>query len=381
MSADVLPFDRYRIAGPHSRAATHGRRMRTALRRFVLAGLWAVSLPAAAQHAADIDPTLAPRPAVMAPRAATSLLLDIARAGEHWIVVGQRGVILRSSDGQHWQQMPSPVDVMLTRVRFFDDTRGWALGYDGAVLETRDGGRSWTLLRFDPQWGKPWFDVLFLDAEHILLAGTNGALMITADGGQTWQSIDTPALEDGPNLYSLAALGDGSLLLAGERGFLARSTDRGATWQRLRSPYSGSYFGALPVGEQGVVIFGLRGHAFYAADLRAAEVLSAEAAQALREAALDPTAAAAHINPVSEVSGWTRLENDDYESLFGGTVTADGRVLLFGMNGHVMQVDLTSRRLHRLPAAPESNLNAGRLAGSDLIVVGTAGVQRLPLTR
>lgn len=322
-----------------------------------------------------------PRPAVIAPRAAGTLLLDVARAGERWVVVGQRGNILLSDDGSSWQQVAVPVDATLTRVRFLDAQRGWAVGYDGTVLATADGGRSWTLLRFDPDWAKPWFDLHFVDADRGLLAGANGALLATGDGGRSWQPIESPALADGANLYNLVALGDGSLLLAGERGFLARSTDRGLNWQRLRSPYTGSYFGALAVGARGAVIFGLRGNAFHATDIDAAAVLTDEALQAMRDAELDPDAAGDTADPVSTVPGWSELANGDFESLFGGAVAPDGRVLLFGMNGRVMQVDFDGRRLARLPLRSDNNMNAGAIAGDALIVVGTAGVQRLPLAR
>lgn len=337
--------------------------------------------PVRAQGNDDSDPSRRPRPAVIAPRAETSLLLDIARAGDHWVVVGQRGNILLSDDGSEWQQVAVPVDATLTRVRFLDALRGWAVGYDGAVLATTDGGRSWALLRFDPEWAKPWFDLHFFDAANGLLAGANGTLLSTSDGGRSWQPVESPALADGPNLYNLVVLGDGSLLLAGERGFLARSTDRGASWQRLRSPYTGSYFGALAVDARGAVIFGLRGNAFHAADIDSAAVLTEEELQAMRDAELDPDAASGTADPVSVVPGWTELTNDDFESLFGGVTAADGRVLLFGMNGRVMQVDFAAGRLTRLPVRSDNNMNAGAVAGDALVVVGTAGVQRLPLAQ
>lgn len=325
------------------------------------------------------DTTLMPVPAMPAPRAATSLLLDLARSGSGWVAVGQHGDILVSGNGRQWQQVPVPVDTTLTRVRFLDATHGWAIGYDGTVLATADGGGSWKLLQFDAAWGRPYFDLLFFDTGHGLLAGANGVLKKTSDGGKTWEAISSDAFGDTPNLYNLVQLGDGSLLLAGERGFLARSTDRGEHWTRLKSPYTGSYFGVLAIGSSGALVFGLRGNAFYAADLGQAALLSAKELEAMHAAADNAESAASNQNPVSEVAGWVHLRHDDTEPLFGGTVEPGGRILLVGQNGRVMQADLAAAALRRVPAQTDINMNAALADGTELITVGTSGIRRLDL--
>ena len=343
-----------------------------------------LSMPSLAQQQDNsddtgTDTTLVPVPAKPAPRAVSSLMLDLARAGSTWVAVGQRGNILLSSDGNKWQQVPAPADTTLTRVRFLDATHGWAIGYDGTILDTSDGGKTWKLEQFDASWGKPYFDILFFDAGNGLLAGANGMLKKTSDGGKTWDQVNSDVFADTPNLYNLTPLGDGSLLLAGERGFLARSIDKGATWTQLKSPYTGSYFGALATGPSGVLLYGLRGNAFYAADIAKAAPLSAKDLEAMKAAASDAENAGNNQNPVSEVAGWVHLQHDDTEPLFGGTVTADGRILLVGQNGRLMQVDLAGAALKRLPVANEYNMNAALPDGDSLITVGTSGVNRLKL--
>ena len=325
------------------------------------------------------DTTLVPVPSRPAPRASKALLLDIARAGDTMVAVGLRGDILLSTDGDKWQQVPAPADTMLVRVRFLDAQHGWAIGYDGTILSTEDGGKDWKLLQFDASWGRPWFDILFFDADHGLVAGANGILKKTADGGKTWDTIQNDIFSDSPNLYNLTALGDGSLLIAGERGFMARSTDKGATWTQLKSPYTGSYFGALPIGSSGALIFGLRGNAFYAADIAKAAPLTAAELAAMRAAANDASAAAGAQNPVSEVAGWVHLQHDDTEPLFGGVIGSDGHVLLVGQNGRVMQADLAAGALKRIDVSTDINMNAALLDSKGLITVGTSGVNRVAL--
>ena len=81
-------------------------------------------------------------------KAATSLLLDVASAGDRLVEVGERGHILYSDNkGQSWVQARVPTSVMLTRVFFVTPTMGWAVGHDGNVLFTQDGAVTWELQR------------------------------------------------------------------------------------------------------------------------------------------------------------------------------------------------------------------------------------------
>jgi len=325
------------------------------------------------------DTTLVPVPARILPRAESGLLLDVARTGSGLVAVGGHGDILVSADGKKWQQVPVPADTTLTRVRFLDGTHGWAVGYDGTVLATSDGGKTWALQQFDAAWGRPYFDILFFDTDNGLLAGANGTLKKTSDGGKTWDAVSSDVFADNPNLYNLIKLGDGSLLIAGERGFMARSTDKGANWTQLKSPYTGSYFGALAVNGSGALIYGLRGNAFYAADVAKAAPLTAKELAAMRAAASDAEAAAGAQNPVSEVAGWVHLKHDDTEPLFGAAVGGDGRILLVGQNGRVMHADLASGALEPVRIQSDINMNAALFDGDSLVTVGTSGIKRVAL--
>src|SRR6185295_6805846 len=94
---------------------------------------------------ADVDPAdPANKPAEHEPFAATSLLLDLARAGSRLVAVGERGHVMLSDDeGATWRQAKSvPTRDMLTAVFFADGEYGWAVGHDETILNTVDGGRS-----------------------------------------------------------------------------------------------------------------------------------------------------------------------------------------------------------------------------------------------
>ena len=309
-----------------------------------------------------------PRPALESVRAARTTLLGIAAAGEQLVAVGQRGHILRSTDGKAWQQAPVPVSAMLNRVRFRDATHGWAVGHDATILATRDGGASWTLQHFDAE-GRPLYDLLFLDDRRIVAIGGYGAYLASADDGATWAPQEFPVAELGQHFNAIARLGDGSLLIAGERGLLARSKDEGATWTLLDSPYTGSWFGVLPAGPKGALVYGLRGNLYVADDVGACPRLDpANYDPFTRETVPDAQAWAK--------TRWRPLERPTLESLFGGARDGDGAVLV-GVNGVVVRVDPAQRKATRVPSPATETLSDLVLRDGRWLAVGRRGAQDL----
>lgn len=250
-----------------------------------------------------------------------SLLLDIDKAGDTLIAVGERGHVAVSKDnGKTWIQSNVPVSVMLTAVDFADDKTGWAVGHGAVILKSTDGGVSWAKqfdgnqanqmiieqaqalvtefeaaveeasedelddleyeleeaqfgledAQFDAEVGasKPLLDVLFLSDKEGFALGSYGFLFKTEDGGKSWVNygdrMDNP---DRFHLNSMTRIAGGALLVAGEAGVMFRSDDNGESWEYVDSPYEGSFFGVLATKEEGVVLaFGLRGNLFRSQD-------------------------------------------------------------------------------------------------------------------
>ncbi len=348
------------------------RMKRRSLAALVVAAVWFAAGAARADDPAQ-DPAQAqraPRPALMAPLAASAPLLDLARAGRRLVAVGARGNIVVSDDGRDWQQVHSPVDVMLTRVFFLDARRGWAVGYDGAILQTGDGGRHWSVQRWVPDRG-PLYDVLFLDAQRGFAVGSYGALLRSDDGGAHWQEIDSPIREPGLHFNAIARLADGTLFIAGERGMLARSADEGASWTMLDSPYRGSMFGVLPSGAHGAMIFGLRGSIYVTDDARAVRSIAVDGWDEFdRETVSDPAALAA--------LGWRHVDSPSHESLFRGIADGD-QALLTGVNGVVLQVPADGGPVRALASAENETLSGLQPFDGQWIAVGLRGARALPV--
>ncbi|MFP6851568.1 MAG: YCF48-related protein [Pseudomonas sp.] len=236
-------------------------------------------------------------------RTQQAVFIDLTRAGDRLVAVGERGLVLLSDDqGQSWRQARVPVSVSLTAVQFVDASHGWAVGHAGVILATQDGGESWRLLLDGVQAAqleveaarralpdaadveaaearlqtaermlvegadKPFLALAFSDARHGVVVGAYGMVLRTDDGGQTWYSIagqiDNPM---GLHLYAITRSGQ-DWFLAGEQGYLARSVDGGDSFSRLQSPYEGSFFTLIGGGDGALFAAGLKGHAFVSHD-------------------------------------------------------------------------------------------------------------------
>jgi hypothetical protein len=309
-----------------------------------------------------------PRPALMAPLAPKSTLLGLAAAGERVVAVGQRGHILVSDDGRDFRQVAVPVNSMLNRVRFRDAKAGWAVGHDATILATTDGGATWTLQHFDPE-GRPLYELIFLGGGRIVAVGGYGTWLVSSDDGASWEPRSFPVADLGQHFNAAARLADGSLLVAGERGLLARSPDDGETWQLLDSPYNGSWFGVLPAGERGALVFGLRGHIYLAEDVSACPTLDPLEYDAFtRESVPDDRALAQ--------TRWQPLPRPTGESLFGGARDGDG-ALLAGVNGVLVRVDPAAATAALLDSPAPETLNDLLRHDERWLGVGRRGIQDL----
>jgi photosystem II stability/assembly factor-like uncharacterized protein len=122
---------------------------------------------------------------------AGATLLQTADGGETWRTGTLVGVPVAASAGNTNERR-----VRFTAANFVDNRRGWAVGTEGRVFATRDGGRTWGAQKSNVS--ADLFDVKFLDEFEGWAAGSQGTLIHTTDGGEHWTLIPsgtTHALE------------------------------------------------------------------------------------------------------------------------------------------------------------------------------------------
>lgn len=215
--------------------------------------------------------------------------IELLNNGEAW-AVGYDGQhvqrVYNSKDrGKSWDAVDVPgTGFTLNAISFSDPQHGWAVGGKGLVIRTKDGGKSWELLkqpthselhevyfansrvgyiagneRFgdkitDEVWGsieifctrdggETWrrcykkdepsivFQIMAPSESVALVALDGNRLIRTDDQGANWQPVDL----SGKKVFSVARASDGALWVVGNKGTFERSEDGGRTWRHGES--------------------------------------------------------------------------------------------------------------------------------------------------
>ena len=130
-----------------------------------------------------------------------------------------------------WASVSSPTNKALYDFGFSGSSTGYAVGAEGTVLKTTDGGKTWKKPSGEPGSGD-FFAVSLLDSKTVLAAGQKGILIKTTDGGSTWQRLETGTEK---NLYDLRMITSSTGFVVGEGGLILKTTDGGKTWKQKPS--------------------------------------------------------------------------------------------------------------------------------------------------
>lgn len=341
---------------------------------------------------AQAAPDRLQRPSPLSASASRAALTAIQTLPDRQVMVGDSGhILLLGADGRV-EQARVPVDLLLTAVHFVDGQMGWAVGHDGVILHSADGGDSWKK-QFDGNqinvllndWAghevehlvqeaaahpqdqalslalenarfavddakaasaggasRPLLDVWFRDASHGWVVGSYGMLLSTVDGGHAWQyqsSLDNP---DRLHLNTVLGLADGTLLVAGEGGRIYRSVDNGEHWQAPVTLGAASFYKLLALNNGHVLAMGFGGALFASRDAGAT---------------------------------WQVLAIPVKAALYGGRQLADGSVLLAGQGGVVLYSDDGEHfRLWRSPSRLPL-LGIGQISAAQVALIGSAGLK------
>jgi photosystem II stability/assembly factor-like uncharacterized protein len=180
--------------------------------------------------------------------------------------VGENGVILKTVDGGvNWVSVNPPVNALFNKVRFLDSAIGYVVGDGGEILKSNDGGDSW--LRLSSGTTENLNDIFVLSSTNICAVGDNGTILLSIDG--TNFSIISQTSGVTANFNGVTFFDTHVGWAVGDTGTLVVTKDGGLTWedqvvtdsrtsQRVTSNLNSVAFynlnDGLVVGDAGVIL-------------------------------------------------------------------------------------------------------------------------------
>ena len=249
------------------------------------------------------------------PLAASQLPMDrvqlnsLVKSKAGLVTGGELGTLLLSPDrGKDWQRASVSTNrqALINQISFASDgLDGMAVGHEGWILHTLDGGKSWKEVAFDEKNGEPLMSIARIPSGAWIAVGAFGRAIRSNDDGASWAPLVFPADADvgDKHMNRIVGSADGQQwLIVGERGLVLRSNDAGENWAVVPPFYNGSFYNAAVLPNGGWLVYGMRGNAYRSTDAQAA---------------------------------WTQADLPVQASFFGHTTTPDGELLLVGQGSLV----------------------------------------------
>lgn len=135
-------------------------------------------------------------------------------------------------------------------VDFLDNNIALAVGTEGGIARTTDGGNNWTYGPFTfantaGVWRKPSLsDVHFVSADVAYAVGSLGCMVKSTDGGVTWTFVNTPLYNNARNINTVWFINENTGYIGGQWNTsdsipkLYVTNNGGATWDSLAAPAS-----------------------------------------------------------------------------------------------------------------------------------------------
>lgn len=155
-------------------------------------------------------------------------LADMSLTGDSsFVACGESGQIIIMKDGV-LSQLSSGISDDLQGIHFVDSLSGWAVGFNGVIIKSTDGGKTWESQSSGTQTSL--HAVHFVDGSLGVAVGHNGVILRTDNGGTIWNRISTSY---GEHLYDVQLNSRSVAFASGGRTHILKTTDGGLAWDRV----------------------------------------------------------------------------------------------------------------------------------------------------
>lgn len=145
------------------------------------------------------------------------------------------GVVYSLFAQQGWVRLNPPVlNIGLMDVKYVDSLNVIAVGGNGIIIQSQDGGCSWT--KRNSNTFAALYEVSFADSQTGFAVGDSGTVVKTIDGGLTWTSQKLSGVS---GLLSISAPTSDVVTIVGGSGKIYRTTNGGVTWFQQSCATSG----------------------------------------------------------------------------------------------------------------------------------------------
>ncbi|KQC08533.1 MAG: hypothetical protein APR54_04510 [Candidatus Cloacimonas sp. SDB] len=150
-------------------------------------------------------------------------------------------VFFSSSAQIIWEMQDSGTIHNLNSVDFFNAETGMAVGDEGTILRTEDGGETWLLSESGTT--ADLYSVCFFNENEAVAVGASATLIRTENGGMNWSPITVIGLNY--DMFSVFIHPEGNGIAGGAAQTILSTDDGGLTWNIKQTDYwGGGFWGA-----------------------------------------------------------------------------------------------------------------------------------------
>lgn len=162
-------------------------------------------------------------------------------------VSGDTSIILQTTDGgDQWSRQSCTANTSLRAICFIDPQNGWAVGENGNIVHTIDGGTTWTLVPIGRS--DDFYSVFFLTTDIGWIGGSS--ILYTTDGGSTWDEQEAFLPNDQVRAIKFIDLTIGWAVIQGSSGAMFKTMDGGKNWFNMEIGTENNLFDIDIVNEQ-----------------------------------------------------------------------------------------------------------------------------------
>ena len=151
------------------------------------------------------------------------------------------GTLFRTTNGQSWTQIPTPTTEHLNDIHFINDQQGWAVGENGTIIASIDGGQSWFL---EESGVTEHLNAIASDDQAVIIIGHNGTLLrrdltVSIPSGTTGSNTSISVLDREGNILVRSDTQIESVQLFDTMGRLLIGSTANGTSIQIQSPVKG----------------------------------------------------------------------------------------------------------------------------------------------